>query len=269
MLRQGTPFYAGYELQAAAAAGRDRRRASRASAPVRRPRSSPHAKKGRTLVRPSTRQRSPGPWAQPRDRVVRALDYLEEQGWAELRATECASATAACAPATDAAALARRAGARAFQRARAAGDRPRGAGAGRWSPRDGCQVNALVGYFGEQRAARRAATAPLPDAAGRSGCPRPHPPPALPAGLDVRALRALCAEHPAALGEPRQLARFLCGLTSPALTRARLSRHPLFGALEERGSPRCSPGRARASRASAAERLAHRQCRYFSAARLI
>ena len=38
--------------------------------------------------------------------------------------------------------------------------------------------------------------------------------------------------HPAALGKPRQQARFLCGLSSPAVISARLSRHPLFGALE-------------------------------------
>jgi ATP-dependent DNA helicase RecQ len=43
----------------------------------------------------------------------------------------------------------------------------------------------------------------------------------------------LVAAHPAALGEPRQQARFLCGLSSPALTAARLGRHALFGALDE------------------------------------
>jgi len=32
--------------------------------------------------------------------------------------------------------------------------------------------------------------------------------------------------------QTRQQARFLCGLTSPALTSARLSRHALFGTLE-------------------------------------
>ena len=31
---------------------------------------------------------------------------------------------------------------------------------------------------------------------------------------------------------PRQQARFLCGLTSPALTKAKLSKHALFGTLE-------------------------------------
>jgi len=50
----------------------------------------------------------------------------------------------------------------------------------------------------------------------------------------VTGLGALRAKHPRALAEPRQVARFLCGLTSPALTREKLSRHPWFGVLAER-----------------------------------
>jgi ATP-dependent DNA helicase RecQ len=47
-------------------------------------------------------------------------------------------------------------------------------------------------------------------------------------------LRTLRAEHPSALAHPRQLARFLCGLSSPALSKERLSSHPSFGAWEDR-----------------------------------
>jgi ATP-dependent DNA helicase RecQ len=39
-------------------------------------------------------------------------------------------------------------------------------------------------------------------------------------------------QQPDPLAEPRALARFLCGLTSPRLTRSRLTRDKLFGALE-------------------------------------
>jgi ATP-dependent DNA helicase RecQ len=52
-------------------------------------------------------------------------------------------------------------------------------------------------------------------------------------GLDRALLDELAVEHPGALGTPRQRARFLCGLSSPATTKAKLSRHPLFGALAE------------------------------------
>jgi ATP-dependent DNA helicase RecQ len=44
-------------------------------------------------------------------------------------------------------------------------------------------------------------------------------------------MAALRAEHPAELGQARQLARFLCGLSSPATTRAKLTRHDAYGAL--------------------------------------
>jgi ATP-dependent DNA helicase RecQ len=43
-------------------------------------------------------------------------------------------------------------------------------------------------------------------------------------------LRTLRAESGAALGTPRQMAKFLCGIGSPGLTRAKLTRHEHFGA---------------------------------------
>jgi ATP-dependent DNA helicase RecQ len=52
--------------------------------------------------------------------------------------------------------------------------------------------------------------------------------------VDRGELAALVAMHPDALGAPRQRARFLCGLTSPATTRAKLTRGPLFGSLGAR-----------------------------------
>jgi ATP-dependent DNA helicase RecQ len=45
-------------------------------------------------------------------------------------------------------------------------------------------------------------------------------------------LRKLRAEKHAALATPRQLARFLCGLSSPATTRAKLRKHADFGLME-------------------------------------
>ena len=96
---------------------------------------------------------------------------------------------------------------------------------------DGCQTNALVGYFGQVR------DAPCGHCTycltGRAQVlPAPHPLPPLPADLDVAFLAQQRATHPDALHAPRQVARFLCGLTSPALTRARLGRHDLFGIWE-------------------------------------
>ena len=51
----------------------------------------------------------------------------------------------------------------------------------------------------------------------------------------VDEVRGLASEHSAALGHPRQLTRFLCGLTSPKLTTEKLTRHPRFGSLSGAG----------------------------------
>lgn len=96
---------------------------------------------------------------------------------------------------------------------------------------NGCQTNALVRYFGEKRpepcghcsfcVTQKAAQLPpareLPDLESR---------------VDADVLRDLRDCHPQALAYPRQMARFLCGLTSPALSRAKLPKHELFAQLE-------------------------------------
>lgn len=46
-------------------------------------------------------------------------------------------------------------------------------------------------------------------------------------------VRELSRQRHAELATPRQLARFLCGMSSPASTRARLSRHAAFGLLAD------------------------------------
>ncbi|MEI6656300.1 MAG: RecQ family ATP-dependent DNA helicase [Verrucomicrobiota bacterium] len=60
-----------------------------------------------------------------------------------------------------------------------------------------------------------------------------RPPARRPSDAQWQAARAVADENHAALATPRQLARFLCGLTSPASTRARLTRHPAFGLLSD------------------------------------
>jgi ATP-dependent DNA helicase RecQ len=52
--------------------------------------------------------------------------------------------------------------------------------------------------------------------------------------VDRRSLEVFVAAHPQALGAPRQRARFLCGITSPATSRAKLSREELFGVVADR-----------------------------------
>ena len=50
---------------------------------------------------------------------------------------------------------------------------------------------------------------------------------------ELQTVHALMQEGHAALEAPRQVARFLCGLTSPAASRARLGRDPRFGSMAQ------------------------------------
>ena len=52
-------------------------------------------------------------------------------------------------------------------------------------------------------------------------------------GSIIGLVEELVAKHPVALNTPRAIARFLCGIRSPALSRARLSGHPSFGTCEQ------------------------------------
>lgn len=164
-----------------------------------------------------------------RKRVVRALEYLEGQGWAMLKVADVRQRyTRGPAPA-DADALSFDLASRFLKREQAEAARLKQVLS--LITHDGCQTNALVSYFGAQRTepcghcafclTGRAATLPPPR--------ETRPPEEL---LDLPAWQAIRASHPDALGEARQQARFLCGLTSPALSRARLGRHTLFGTLE-------------------------------------
>ena len=93
---------------------------------------------------------------------------------------------------------------------------------------DGCLSAALCAHFGEA----------LPGACGH--CSVCLTGPAVLPRRDVAAIDddtwtaalELRAEHPETLEPPRSLARFLSGVSSPRLSRARLTRHPLFGALD-------------------------------------
>ncbi|MCA1684493.1 MAG: RecQ family zinc-binding domain-containing protein, partial [Planctomycetia bacterium] len=93
-----------------------------------------------------------------------------------------------------------------------------------------CLTRRLLAYFGEDR------PAPCGHCARCLGVPLAALPPARerPLGPTERALvDSLRAENHKALSGPRPLARFLTGLSSPATTRAKLTRHPSFGALDD------------------------------------
>ena len=94
----------------------------------------------------------------------------------------------------------------------------------------GCMTRVLLKHFGEK----------LQDPCGHCDRCREIPPVKLKrkkirktGDAELQAIRQLVAENHAALGTPRQLARFLCGMSSPASMRARLYRHDAYGMLSE------------------------------------
>jgi ATP-dependent DNA helicase RecQ len=166
-----------------------------------------------------------------RGRVVRAVEYLGEQGWAVVQASDARLRFTRAQTHADAAALTAELMERFARREEQETGRVRDVVA--LAANDACVTNALLAHFGEVRSepcghcswceTRRPAVFPAP-------------PPAAPVESSVSAgeVLALRTAHPDVFAAPRQVARFLCGLTSPAVSRARLGRHALFGALEDR-----------------------------------
>jgi ATP-dependent DNA helicase RecQ len=227
LLRQGTPFYAGYRLRPLGDGDFEQvfaRFDSARGAFLRRVIAA--GKQGRIWVTlaPDDVAATLG---EQRSRIVSALGYLEDQGLAELQPAEPRQRYAVLALAGDRAALVDAMAARFERRERAEVERIQRVLA--LVTAQECQVRALVAYFGEQRSEPcghcshcLAGAVELPPASALAATDAVVAP-------GVRA--ALRAEHAGELGQPRQLARFLCGLSSPATTRARLSRHELYGAL--------------------------------------
>ncbi len=163
----------------------------------------------------------------PRDRIIRALDYLAEQQWLELKAEGVRQRYRRLRTPDDFQALVAKLYGRTLQREKGEIDRLNQVLD--LVRHDGCQVTALGAHFTETRDRPcghcswcLAGSKPMHVSERRM-------PPIDP---DVwRRAMALRAEHAGVLSDPRALARFLCGLSSPRLIRAKLTRNPLFGAL--------------------------------------
>jgi ATP-dependent DNA helicase RecQ len=226
VLRQTTPFYAGYKLRALVPVpeiiGRFQGERGRFVEGIFK-----RAKFGRTWYTLELDGLEP----EERSRTVRAVEWLGEQQLAEVQASDLRLRYHKLVARPDVDAVTDDLLAR-FQRSETA-EIERIAMVGELVTRDACQTNYLLSYFGEAHdvpcghctwceTARATAFPPLPP---------PHPIEAL---IDEHAFRRLCDTQPVALATPRRRARFLCGLTSPAFTSAKLSRHALFGALEDR-----------------------------------
>jgi ATP-dependent DNA helicase RecQ len=161
-----------------------------------------------------------------RERMVNALTYLDEKGDIELRAAGVRQGYRVVSVPEDLPGLWREMRRR-FAVREAADIARVGAVVGLIAD-GGCLVRRLLEYFGED----------IGRECGHCGSCEGAGPVVLKRSATVERwpadeLAALCAEHPRALGGARQITRFLCGIGSPALTAAKLTRHPLFGHSSE------------------------------------
>ena len=163
----------------------------------------------------------------PRDRIVRALDYLAEQSLLEVKAEGVRNRFSILHRPNDIAVLTNIL----LQRTLELESRELGriGQVLELVAYDGCQVAHLADYFGEE----------LPAPCGHcSWCLNSCQPTTLPstklAEIDAvlwTQIRDVWTNQDEPIDDPRALARFTCGITSPRLTRTGLSRHPLFGSL--------------------------------------
>jgi ATP-dependent DNA helicase RecQ len=231
VLKQGTPFYAGYRLRPLGEASLDaiagRFDESRAGF-LRRLIETGKTGRTWTTLAPDA---AASQLREERSRILAALEYLDQQGLVELQPTDVRQRyTLLTRPDSDTK-LVERLLDRFARREQAETARIENVLA--LVTHDGCQVCSLVGYFGEMR------TEPCGHCShcltGRpQTLPPPEPKPPIETIISAEALTALRDGHPDALSTPRQQARFLAGITSPATSRAKLTRDPLFGSLADR-----------------------------------
>ncbi len=163
----------------------------------------------------------------PRDRIVRALDYLAEQGLLEVRAEGVRHRFSILRRPDDLDRLTDtlfqntlELEAREIERIRQVIE---------LGSRDGCQIAYLAAHFGEK----------IPRRCGHCGwCLNGYQAASLlptePGTIDESLWKQLLdawQDQDEPINDARAFARFVCGITSPRLTRTGLSKHPLFGCL--------------------------------------
>lgn len=163
-----------------------------------------------------------------RARIVKMLDYFADNGWIELQASGLVHGYRKLQPITDIEALTQEL----YQHAldREIGELTRLNELFDLMTFDECQCAALSNHFG-QSLATECGHCSTCEGKPIGELPEPNFPRVGDSALT--GVRKLSKVHPENLGELRQQARFLCGLSSPRMIRARLTRDPLYGCCSE------------------------------------
>jgi len=181
-----------------------------------------HTRKGRIWFTLDAAQVSEA-ISQPRERIVAALGYLEEHGDLVLKAEGLRQAYCILQMPNDIDSLCKRLNDR-FQK-REDRDIERVHRVLNFAEHDGCKTQYVLAYFGESHGN-------CGHCGFCEGIAKQSLPPAryiLPDQMNVEKLQQVRSENPEVLAASRQLARFLCGISSPMSTRARLRNHSMFG----------------------------------------
>ena len=230
LLKQGTPFYAGYSLRPCTGSFEDCFALFDADRADFLRRLVASGKTGRvwTSLDPAAAAAELG---EERSRIVAAVEYLEQRNLIELRVADARQRYTVLGRPGSRDELLGRLVERFVLRERSEAQRIQQVVA--LVAHSGCQVNELVAYFGERRDEPCGHCSYCLGGTAQQ-LPEPPVPPAFEAVVDGGVLAGLAALHPDALGAPRQRARFLCGITSPTTSRAKLTRGELFGSLADR-----------------------------------
>jgi ATP-dependent DNA helicase RecQ len=163
---------------------------------------------------------------EPRSRIVAALGYLEEQGILTVQAAGARLGHRLLKPSFDREALLTDLNERFL--GREARDIARVRSMLEFAGEQDCLTSRLTSYFGEELSGPCGHCGPC---LGQVSEPLRETPRRTFTSQDRAIVKGLKSEGHNALATSRQLARFLCGIASPASTRARLSRDPRFATL--------------------------------------
>ena len=167
-----------------------------------------------------------------RGRIVAALNFLEEQGDLKLEVAGARQGYRRLRDDVDLKDLARGMMARFADRERRDVERM-GNVLGFASATGTCRTRRLLEYFGETLTGGEGRCGHCDACLGESQGALAETPSRAISEAERETLDGLKARPHPALATPRQLARFLCGLTSPATTRAKLKAHASFGLLAD------------------------------------
>jgi ATP-dependent DNA helicase RecQ len=158
------------------------------------------------------------------DRIVKSVDYMAEQGWIEVDVSDLVHGYRRLRPIDQPKLLADELHERLVRRERSEIERVDSVY--RLAAAKSCQAGTLAQHFGETMA----------DPCGHCSACLGEGPWQIPSvksrtigSSSQRAMEELSRQYPDRFTTARERARFLCGLSSPGLVRARLTRHASYG----------------------------------------